>query len=88
MEVVLFAGDRVGIVERNGSRFALVPGDTVVYRTFGGGLREAEIVALEADIKNGRPGFDAACLDATGGPGGAVWGYSDQLVSINGRALE
>jgi hypothetical protein len=55
------------------------PGDRVVYRPFGGGLREGTIVDSSDDIKNGYPGFDMDLDD-----GSTVWGYDDQIVTVNG----
>lgn len=52
-------------------------GSIVVYRTFGGGMRRVEVTAREANIKNGRPGFDGVTLD-----GMTVWGYDDQIEKV------
>ena len=38
----------------------------------------------EADVKNGEPGFDGHMVND---PTLTVWGYDDQIVSINGRPV-
>lgn len=54
-------------------------GDTITYRDFNGGLRKVQVTDKDADIKNGRAGFDGVVL--TGDQAGLrVWGYDDQIV--------
>lgn len=52
-------------------------GDTIQYRTFGGGLRTVVVTDKMDDVKNGRPGFDGYLV---GDPQAMVWGYDDQIV--------
>lgn len=54
-------------------------GSIVEYRAFGGGVRVVRITARHADIKNGRPGFDAEYLS---GSDYDVWGYDSQIVRV------
>lgn len=60
------------------------PGDVVVYEAFGGVRREIVVEQAEQDVKNGYPGFDGHMVND---PGSTVWGYDDQIVSINGRRV-
>ena len=50
-------------------------GDTITYRV-GGGDRTIVVECREADIKNGRPGFDGSNAE------GDWWGYDDQIVRV------
>jgi hypothetical protein len=52
-------------------------GDVIAYTPFGGGSRTVTVTAREADIKNGRPGFDGVAEH-----GGSVWGYDDQIHTL------
>lgn len=52
-------------------------GDQIVYSPFGGGMRTVTVTDKEADIKNGRPGFDGVMADGT-----TVWGYDDQILFV------
>jgi hypothetical protein len=64
-------------------------GDVIAYQTFGQeiGARIVVVTAKEADIKNGRPGFDAVLIDGTGSMSFMpVWGYDDQIVKRLGKA--
>ena len=55
-------------------------GDIVVYGPFGGGDRVVVITAWEADVKNGRPGFDGFIV---GHPDNKVWGYDAQITRVH-----
>lgn len=68
-------------------------GDVIVYRPFGGGRRRVVVTNREADIKNGRAGFDGQMVteDESGrlipdlsfnGFDGNVWGYDDQIIEV------
>lgn len=50
-------------------------GDVIVQRTTVGSERVVTVTNVEADIKNGRPGFDGTLEN-----GVAVWGYCEQIV--------
>ena len=52
-------------------------GSTIKYRAFGGEVRTVVVESKEADIKNGRPGFDGMVR-----PGEWCWGYDDQIISV------
>ena len=52
-------------------------GSTTKYRAFGGEVRTVVVESKEADIKNGRPGFDGMVH-----PGEWCWGYDDQIISV------
>lgn len=54
-------------------------GSIIQYKAFGGELRTVIVESKEADIKNGRPGFDGELVDASNE---TVWGYDDQIVQI------
>jgi hypothetical protein len=56
-------------------------GSVIEYETFGGGLRVVRVEVVEANIKNGLPGFDGTVVE---GPdrGMSVWGYDDQIVRV------
>lgn len=54
-------------------------GSTIVYSPFGGGEREIIVTSKEADIKNGRPGFDGY---QTNEKDFTVWGYDYQIVRV------
>ena len=64
-------------------------GDIVTYRPFGGGTRRCKVIGWEADIKNGRPGFDATLVDGDlgDGLGSGVWGYDDQILTIESEGV-
>lgn len=67
-------------------------GDIVTYRPFGGGTRRCKVTGWEGDIKNGRPGFDAELIsgdgtDDFGIAGGGVWGYDDQILTIESEGV-
>lgn len=62
----------------------IVPGDIVHYETFMGNVRRVRVTAVYADVKNGRPGFDAECADFEG-DSGSVWGYSSQILVVECR---
>jgi hypothetical protein len=49
----------------------------IQYRPFGGGLRNVTVETKEADVKNGRPGFDGIT-----DRGEYVWGYDDQIIAV------
>lgn len=66
--------DRIGTSNHDGGKIMNYEiGDRITYRNFGGQFITGVVESKEADIKNGRPGFD---LDT------GVWGYDDQIVSI------
>jgi hypothetical protein len=52
-------------------------GDIVFYSPFGGGVRKVLVTLKEADIKNGRSGFDGIDQDGFG-----VWGYDSQITHV------
>lgn len=56
-------------------------GDTIEYQPFGGGRRRVRVTGKEADIKNGRAGFDGVVV---AGPddGMTVWGYDGQITAV------
>jgi len=55
-------------------------GDVIEYTAFGD-LRTVRVTNVEADIKNGEPGFDGILLDLYGEETGlTVWGYDYQIV--------
>lgn len=64
-------------------------GDVIEYGMFGGGSRIVKVTAREANIKNGRAGFDGDLVRETGGsgltPGNGVWGYDDQIIRVKER---
>jgi hypothetical protein len=67
-------------------------GDIVTYRPFGGGVRRVRVTGWEADVKNGRPGFDADLIssdpsDPDDDLGLAVWGYDDQILTIESEGV-
>jgi hypothetical protein len=54
-------------------------GDTITYQTFGGGqVRTVRVTDRDPEIKNGSPGFFGTMND-----GATVWGYDDQIISVN-----
>jgi len=58
-------------------------GSVIEYRAFGGELRRVRVTEKEANIKNGRAGFDGELLN--GAPPSeewSVWGYDDQIVRV------
>lgn len=56
-------------------------GDVIEYTTFFGDLRTVRVEGVEAEIKNGQPGFYGVLLDAHGEEAGLnVWGYDYQIV--------
>lgn len=59
-------------------------GDIVVQSTHLGGTRRVVVTERLPDVKNGRPGFDGQ-VEGTTGDGGAVWGYDDQIMSVERR---
>lgn len=64
-------------------------GSIITYTTFGGvETRTVEVEFREANIKNGRPGFDGVEVDPVtyepkGGDGWGVWGYDSQITEVN-----
>ena len=60
-------------------------GDTIMYYAFGDEARNVRVTNKEADVKNGRPGFDGIVVS---GPetGQSVWGYDDQIAYLIRRA--
>jgi hypothetical protein len=56
-------------------------GSLIVYRPFAGSDRTVRIESKEADIKNGRPGFDGHDVTLPEGEG-AVWGYDSQILMV------
>lgn len=70
----------------------IAPGDEIIYETFTGSLRFVTVTEVLADVKNGRPGFDAIFTDPaerrSSFSGGAVWGYLDQIISIERKAVQ
>jgi hypothetical protein len=57
-------------------------GDIIEYTPFGGGTRRVEVTHREADIKNGRPGFDGTLVGASHELGQRVWGYDRQITRV------
>ncbi len=69
-------------------------GDVIIYSPFGGSRRKVKVTNREANIKNGRPGFDGETLEEDGQPprtfrlpsgevtGGECWGYDDQITGV------
>jgi hypothetical protein len=58
-------------------------GSIIRYADFTGAVRTVKVTAIDADIKNGRPGFDGTVISSTSTddkPGMAVWGYADQIL--------
>lgn len=58
-------------------------GSIIEYGDFLGGTRRVHVVAYEANMKNGRSGFDGVLLEGVtilGTPD--VWGYDDQIVRV------
>lgn len=68
----------LSVVGKGPARAAYKVGSVVEQRTFGGGTRLVRVTAVEADVKNGRPGFDGVSA------GESVWGYDEQIVAVNG----
>jgi hypothetical protein len=62
-------------------------GDVIEYRTFTGNHRRVLVEYKEADVKNGRPGFDGTCTNGGANPGMTVWGYDDQITRVVSRAV-
>lgn len=66
-------------------------GDVLTYELCGGEARTCRVTKVYDDIKNGEPGFDAIELDLYGVERdndwnhGRVWGYADQVVTIDRR---
>lgn len=59
-------------------------GDVITYRTITGSLRQVTVIARLANIEGtGYPGFDARLVTD---PDSLVWGYDDQIVSVDERA--
>jgi len=58
-------------------KFKYKVGSTIKYRTWGGEVRTVVVESKEADVKNGRRGFDGVDLD-----GGLCWGYDDQIIQV------
>lgn len=59
-------------------------GSILTYATFGGGHRTVKVTNLEAEIANGRSGFDGNLLDLDGKETThGVWGYTDQIVRVD-----
>ena len=70
-------------------------GDVIVYRSFGG-RRTVRVTNREADIKNGRPGFDGDLISEDGAPADRLvrfglgsepvalgcWGYDEQIIDV------
>lgn len=59
-------------------------GSVVTYEPFGGGPRAVYVTSREADIKNGRPGFEGVILNRASNPAidfGFAWGYDSQILS-------
>lgn len=64
--------------------FEYGPGDVLTYRTMMGSLRQVTVVARLANIEGtGYPGFDGRLVTD---PDTLVWGYDDQIVSVDQRA--
>ena len=57
-------------------------GSIIIYKTFGGTLREVEVTNKDDDIKNGCSGFDGNLLNSNGRYVDEVWGYDDQIISV------
>lgn len=58
-------------------KFKYKVGSTIKYSQFDGGDRTVVVENKEADIKNGRPGFDG-----TNAAGEGCWGYDDQIIGV------
>jgi hypothetical protein len=79
----------MNIHSESGKQYVLSVGDRVEYMPFGGPTRDVDITAVLADVKNGRPGFDAVVRGGwNDAPGDTVWGYAYQILTINGVRLE
>jgi len=61
-------------------------GDVIDYSPFDGGSRRVVVTAREADIKNGRPGFDGN--EVGGSTHEGWWGYDDQILRVVRRVSE
>jgi len=58
-------------------------GSVIEYASFGP-LRRVKVVAVDPDVKNGRPGFDGTIVS---GPedGQPAWGYDSQVTRVISR---
>lgn len=54
-------------------------GDVIEYEAFGGTHRIVKVTEVEADIKNGKPGFSGIVSNGAD-IGIPVWGYCYQIV--------
>lgn len=54
-------------------------GDVICYSAFGGTRRYVRVTNKEADIKNGRSGFDGCTIDTQMN----VWGYDSQIIAVD-----
>lgn len=60
-------------------------GDELLYLSFGGERRRCRVTEKHADIKHGRPGFNAILLGPNGEPRiweEQVWGYDEQIEQV------
>lgn len=64
-----------------------IVGDILIQIPFGGGERRVLVTEVDAEIKNGKPGFSGTLVDVPVVDDGfprisGVWGYDDQIVAI------
>lgn len=60
-------------------------GSVIQYHDFVGNLRTVKVEGKDADIKNGRAGFDGKCLGCDDHDhlfDNGVWGYDNQIVRV------